>query len=262
MEIIILFIICICLVIGFLLYMYKEASANRVLHQELEFENLPISFGDVNIFFISDIHRRNVSETIIREVKAMGKVDLVIIGGDLTEKGVPFDRVRKNLELLKELGPVFFVWGNNDYEVDIHYLDALLLDQGITVLANSSVTFESTEGDLIYLIGIDDVGKERHNLNQALHELNPGGFRILVSHNPYIKGKVKDEYGISLLLSGHTHGGQIHILGYSPYKKGSLTREGNLTTLISNGYGTTGVPLRLGAKAETHFLTLKHKVVK
>ena len=56
------------------------------------------------------------------------------------------------------------------------------------------------------------------------------------------------------MLSGHTHGGQIHLFGFRPYERGRLKRENDLTILISNGYGTTGVPLRLGAKAETHLI--------
>ena len=64
---------------------------------------------------------------------------MVIIGGDLLEKGVPLDNVEKNIRQLKRLGPVFFVWGNNDYEVDILRFDALLLNLGVNTLANSSV---------------------------------------------------------------------------------------------------------------------------
>ena len=64
---------------------------------------------------------------------------------------------------------------------------------------------------------------------------------------------------LSLLLSGHTHGGQIHLFGFSPYEKGRLKKENDLTVLISNGYGTTGVPLRLGAKAETHLISIENR---
>src|SRR3954447_7660061 len=99
---------------GLSLYMLKEAFQNTVLHHELMFEDFPDSFGKVSIFFISDIHKRLISDEVITEVT--GKSDIVVIGGDLTEKKVPFERVKKNLEKLKKLGPVYFVWGNNDYE--------------------------------------------------------------------------------------------------------------------------------------------------
>ena len=51
-------------------------------------------------------------------VQVQGKGRLVIIGGDLAESGVPLQRIKENILKLKKLGPIFFVWGNNDHEVD------------------------------------------------------------------------------------------------------------------------------------------------
>ncbi|MDR6998575.1 metallophosphoesterase [Neobacillus niacini] len=251
MVIIIVLLVGICL----LLYMFREAFLNQVIEEEIEFNDFPKSFGKVSLFFISDVHRRSISDKIINAVK--GKTDIVIIGGDLTEKGVPFSKVKENLKKLKTLGPVYFVWGNNDYEVDYHELDALLLDFGVKVLDNTAVTFESAEGDKLCLLGVDDLSQERDRLDFALMDADPKSFKILASHYPNITDKIKDEHEIRLVLSGHTHGGQIHILGYSPYKRGQLKKLENTMLLISNGYGTTTVPLRLGAPAESHLITLK-----
>ncbi|CAM3440754.1 metallophosphoesterase [Cytobacillus oceanisediminis] len=242
---------------GLLIYMLKEAFADRIIYKELSFSEFPESFGEVKLFFISDIHRRLISEKIIDEVKGK-KTDLVIIGGDLMEKGVPFERVKKNVLMLMEIAPVYFVWGNNDYEVDFHQLDALLLECGVKILDNTALSFESQKGDRFVLIGTDDLSKDRERLDLALEDAGTGGFRVLVSHDPRIAKQIKKEHNIHLVLSGHTHGGQIHILGYSPYEKGRIKKLPETTILISNGFGTTGVPLRLGAKAETHFITLKN----
>lgn len=95
--------------IGLIAYMYKLAHSDQVLYQEISFANFPDSFGEVKLFFISDIHRRLLSEDIVSEVK--GKVDLVIIGGDLLEKRVPIERVEQNIKSLTEIGPTYFVWG-------------------------------------------------------------------------------------------------------------------------------------------------------
>jgi uncharacterized protein len=238
-----------------LIFMVREAFLNKVVEHELTFPDFPESFGKVTIFFISDIHRRVISDLIIQNVK--GKADLVIIGGDLTEKGVSFPQVKENLLKLKQIGPVYFVWGNNDYEVDFRKLDAILLDMGIKVLDNTVVTFESALGDKLSILGVDDCSQERDRLDFALMDAEESSFKILVSHIPTITNKIKPEHNIRLVLSGHTHGGQIHILGYSPFEKGRLKKLENTVLLISNGYGTTTVPLRLGAPAETHLLTLK-----
>ncbi|MFD2445884.1 metallophosphoesterase [Bacillus sp. CGMCC 1.16607] len=248
-------IIVIFILICFLLYMVKEAFRNEVLINELCFPDFPDTFGEIKIFFISDIHRRKISKKIITDVK--GKVDLVIIGGDLAEKGVPLEQVKNNLELLKELGPVYFVWGNNDYEVDYHELDALLLSSNVKILDNTAVKFESRAGELFVLLGVDDMNGNRDRIEYALKDAGDEGFRILVSHNPRISSKIQSAHNIRFVLSGHTHGGQIHILGFSPYEKGTIKKLNHTTQLISNGYGTTSLPLRLGAKAETHLIILK-----
>ncbi|GAA3327593.1 hypothetical protein GCM10020331_068160 [Ectobacillus funiculus] len=63
------------------------------------------------------------------------------------KKGVPLTRMSHNLRLLSQIGPVYFVWGNNDYETERHDLDALLLDHKVKSLDNTAVLFESEEGE-------------------------------------------------------------------------------------------------------------------
>jgi uncharacterized protein len=235
--------------------MFYEAFLNKVIKRELFFSDFPDSFGQVSIFFISDIHRRVISDKIIADV--LGKVDVVVIGGDLTEKGVPMKRVKENIEKLKKLGPVYFVWGNNDYEVDYRKLDFTLLENGVKILYNTSVTFESEVGEKICLLGVDDLNQNLDRIDLALLDADKEGFKILASHYPQIVEKIGQEHNIRLTLSGHTHGGQIHLLGYSPYERGTTKTLSNTTLLISNGYGTTALPLRLGAPAECHLITLK-----
>ncbi|WP_081599660.1 metallophosphoesterase [Halalkalibacterium ligniniphilum] len=235
--------------------MYFEAKRNRVKTHTLYFDSLPSSFDGVRLFFISDIHRRQISLSIIEEIK--GNVDVIIIGGDLLEKGVPLSRVENNLRLLRSIAPTYFVWGNNDYEGDVKKLDALLLENQIHVLANSLAVFEQNEDKLV-LIGVDDIGQKRDNIEEAMTEC-PDGFHILISHNPLITKKLTSNIPIHLILSGHTHGGQIRILGWGLEKKGAIHFENSRVHLISNGYGTTSVPLRLGAPAETHLICLRTK---
>lgn len=242
--------------IGLLVYMYVEANRNRVFFHRFTFPEFPESFGEIKLFFISDIHKRAISKKIISEVKE--KIDLVIIGGDLLEKGVSFERVKTNLALLKQLGPVYFVWGNNDYEVDYHELDALLLDSGVKILDNTAFSFESEEGERFVLLGVDDFQEKRDRLDLALLDANEGGFRLLVSHNPRIVEKINKNDHISLVLSGHTHGGQIRFLGFGPYELGGFKQLQNTTIFTSNGYGTTAIPLRLGARTETHVITISN----
>jgi predicted MPP superfamily phosphohydrolase len=253
MGFILAIILCTCFILLF--WMVKQAFLNKVVKQELWFTDFPASFGKVSIFFISDIHRRIVSEKIISEVK--GQVDMVVIGGDLTEKGVPMDRVKKNIERLRSLGPAYFVWGNNDYEADFHELDVILFENGIKILDNTAAVFESEEGDKLSLLGVDDLSQNRDRIDLALMDAEKNSFKILACHYPKIMEKINPEYGISLVLSGHTHGGQIRLFGFGLYERGKIKKYHKTTLLISNGYGTTTIPLRLGAPAECHLLTIR-----
>ncbi|MFE7062458.1 metallophosphoesterase [Sutcliffiella sp. NPDC057660] len=241
-----------------LLYMFKQAKEETIKEETLAFSEFPASFGKVAIFFISDIHRRKLSPEFIQPLE--GKVDFVVIGGDLAEKGVSLEQVKENIGVLKKLGLIFFVWGNNDYELDYHELDSLLLHNGVKILDNTAFKFESETGELLEIIGVDDMIHERDDLELALGDATKDSFKILVSHDPKIVEKFSGENKISLVLSGHTHGGQIRILGYGPHEKGAIHHLPQTTLLVSNGFGTTMIPLRLGAPPETHLLTITTKI--
>lgn len=252
------FIVGIVLLMGLLLlYMLKEAFANRILHQVMMFDDFPASFGEVKIFFISDIHKRKVHADMISKA-AREHPDMVVIGGDLLEEKVPLSRVKENLLNLKKIAPVYFVWGNNDYEVNLKEFNVLLAECGVKILDNTAVKFESPLKDSFALLGINDISLKKDRLDLALKDAEGADFKILISHEPRVMDVLKKEDKVSLVLSGHTHGGQIHILGFSLYEKGRIKREKAATILISNGYGTTALPLRLGAKSESHVITIKN----
>lgn len=251
LEVILLIVICFSALI---LYMYIEARRNIVVFHELHFHDLPKSFDGYKIFFISDLHFRIISEVILAKIK--GEADLIIIGGDILEKNVQFKNVETNIRKLTEIAPTFFVWGNNDYEGDVERLQQVLQKYQVTILKNDAVSITKNH-DRISLIGVDN-GKRRVNLQKALKEARDD-FKIFVSHTPDIRRQLPKDEGIRLFLSGHTHGGQIRLFGIGIREKGMLKKVGEMWVLISNGYGTTRVHLRLGAKPETHLLTLKTK---
>ncbi|PFH87933.1 metallophosphoesterase [Bacillus sp. AFS088145] len=245
----------ICILLGFLLlvYMFIEAHQNIVRKHEFSFSNTPLE-KPIRLFFISDIHRRKINSSIIN--KMSNQVDLVIIGGDLLEKGVPLKRIEQNIQKLSSLGKVFFVWGNNDIEVEKKDIEKIFKKWNVVVLKNSSVTVNHLQIEWS-LIGVDDLKTGKVDLDLAFQDVIQNVFKILVSHNPRALKLLKKEQGVSLVLSGHTHGGQIRIFGYGPYEKGKTHVYKGITQIISNGYGTTTIPLRLSARPETHYIVIK-----
>ncbi|MFI8685220.1 metallophosphoesterase [Rossellomorea sp. NPDC077527] len=239
--------------ISLLFLMLYEARRNVVKIEEVRLPHFPEHMQPISLFFISDIHKREISDDIIEEVK--GKTDLVIIGGDLLEKGVPLSRVERNLDKLLILGNVYFVWGNNDYEGNTTDVKQLFKKKGIIEIINSSVKVSLSNG-MMNIIGVDDASTQRTDYPMALEQVSPEEFNLLVSHDPRLMNQVRKEDGIDFMISGHTHGGQIRLFGWGMYKKGRLETLPETTLLVSNGYGTTAVPLRLGAPAETHLLLI------
>lgn len=232
--------------------MHKEALEEHVKVDSFIFKELPDKLNGTTIFFISDIHRRQITETLLAKINQ--KVDLIIIGGDLTEKGVPLSRTATNIERLTQLGPCFFIWGNNDYEVNRDDLLDLFTQFGVMELKNNiHYLFQRN----MVLIGIDDFTQELPPLDPLFNCMERESFKILLCHNPATIDLLPNNHQISMALCGHTHGGQIRIFGFGPYKHGTIEKVNQMTVLTSNGYGTSLFPLRLGAKPETHLIHLQ-----
>lgn len=206
-----------------------------------------------DIFFISDIHRRRVSRELIK--KADGPFDAVIIGGDLAEGGVPEARIRKNIHRLAELGPIYYVWGNNDREAGESLIRSAISEVGGTVLDNESA--ELMNGTVRWmLVGTDDTSSFNVNIETAFKDVNDGDAVIFVSHSPEVF-RMLDGRKPEVRMAGHTHGGQIRLGRFGMLEKGRFRSDNGRVELVSNGYGTTLVPLRLGAPAECHTIRLR-----
>ncbi|MFC0188429.1 metallophosphoesterase [Fictibacillus aquaticus] len=247
-----------CLIFAALLlaWMLFEAHSTRVINGNCEIKDLPEAFSGKKIFFISDIHRRKISRALDHALK---QADWIVIGGDLLERGVPRERIEENLRYLKRYGPLFFVYGNNDYDMPKNDLLKLLEQEDAEVLDNSSVKIQEGDSELFFA-GIDDCAAGTPDSRKALKEAE--GCTVLIVHNPDYAYQLKEEQisGLSLILSGHTHGGQIRLGPFGIRQKGGWYSLKGVPLLISNGYGATHIPLRLCAPAQTHLITLTRKV--
>ncbi|SFP40447.1 metallophosphoesterase [Salibacterium halotolerans] len=235
------------------LWMFFKAGRTNVVQEELTVPSLPDPFEGKSIFFISDIHRRRIPVSLIRKVRG---ADLVIIGGDLLEKGVPYPRIRLNIRRLKQIGPVLFVWGNNDIEKNTGQLQRLFEEEGVVVLENSIYSWDAG-GRVVPIAG---AGSNTLSVDRfMLQSIPKTGPLLFVLHDPadlqYIEGRNR----IDAALSGHTHGGQIRIGKLSPGEPGGWKDRYGFPLLISNGFGTTKLPLRLGAPVETHLIKLRSR---
>jgi predicted MPP superfamily phosphohydrolase len=179
--------------------------------------------------------------------------DVVFIGGDMFD-GSTFgaDQLVAPWREFSTPQGIYYVTGNHDEFVERSiFLDAVKRT-GVQVLNNEKSTVDGLQ-----IVGIHDSEAEnpaelRSILRQvAIDRLRPS---VLVAHRP-VNLSVAEEEGISLQLSGHTHGGQIwpwNLLVsriYGRFAHG-LSRLGNLQLYTSNGVGAWGPPLRVGTKSE------------
>ncbi len=206
-------------------------------------------FRPFEMLFISDIHRRTVSEELFHF-----PMDIIVIGGDLIEGGVPWERVEANLATLSRLAPVYFVWGNNDREMDEKKLRQLFAKYDIKVLEDESVALFGQ--DHLRLVGIDYFAYQKQSIEKAFEEVGKQDTVIFVSHTPFVFKKVRSLYKIDFALAGHTHGGQIRLGKLGVYRKGRTEEVDGVVQLISNGFGTTKLPMRLGADPEYHLISV------
>lgn len=243
-----------CTIFMFVYFMIFTAHHDTIDDRTIQDHRLPREFDQHRIFFISDIHRRKINIHTLRRIKR--EIHMVVIGGDFTERGVPISRTRENIQKLKQFNaPIYFIWGNNDYEVSFQAFNQMLQEEDVNILKDSYVKL-SKSGKRFYVVGFDyhKDGIEAINFDWAEIE---DGYCLLLTHVPQYFYDLNPKYQqmIDLVLAGHTHGGQIRLFNLGFYQNGGFSNHFHTNILVSEGYGYTFVPFRFQTKAECHVLT-------
>lgn len=233
--------------IGILLFMYKQAHENNLRIHEVQTTGKQET---LRLFFISDTHARKINKAMIESIHQ--KVDAVIIGGDFVDRRTTEETLFHNIRLLKQLGPTYFVWGNNDVEYGIDKLRRLFEQHQITVVENASIELISKNN--VRISGLSYRSKDE-NIKLAVEHCEEDN-TIFIAHNPELFPTVFKQFQPLLSLAGHLHGGQIRWGKYGIQPHGYFKKVDARYELVSNGYGTTLLPLRFGAKSECHLITI------
>jgi uncharacterized protein len=233
-----------------------------VTREELAVAGWPETLSGLRIGFLSDLHRSGTvsHQMIVSAVSAVmaASPDLIILGGDyVTNRDRRF--VQPAADALDGLSAplgVFAVLGNHDDERDS---TAVLTAKGFTMLRDARTQI-SVRGETVDLAGlrywtyrIEDIVRVVRGASANL---------ILIAHTPKRLLEAA-ALSIPLMLSGHTHGGQIVLPGLGavaarefPVIQGSARRE-NTTIFVTRGVGTIYVPIRLNCPPEVAILTLR-----
>jgi predicted MPP superfamily phosphohydrolase len=243
------------------LYWRARRNAERIVvkHNDIAFKDLPPLFDGFTILHISDMHVDMNEVAMVRLSELVGEMryDLCVLTGDY--RGETFGafepaldgvgRVRSQLR-----GPIYGVLGNHDTIQMVPGLEAM----GIRILLNECEVI--ARGDQrINLAGIDDAHFYRvDNIEKASLQIPDGAFSILLSHTPEIYRQAAHA-NFNLMLSGHTHGGQICLPGSIPITLGAALprrmgagpwQHHNMIGYTSVGAGSSVVPVRLNCPPE------------
>lgn len=223
----------------------------------------------LNAVQISDLHiggliEENVVREIVQQVNAL-KPDFIVLTGDIIDTEVA--RVPKAMAELARLNAplgVYFVTGNHEYFHDIQPLLENLKSSGIRVLENECVPLMKNNEAILNLAGVYDlfgrrIGVLEPDLEQALKNRIESQPLILLAHQPKFALEVQSLHRVDLILSGHTHGGQIFPFRFlvkleQPYLAGLYQHSPTTQIYVNRGTGFWGPPMRILARAEiTYF---------
>ena len=271
--------------------MYVNARTVHVRYTTVRLRDLPESFNGVRILFVTDVDMLGTNTTgsataLMERLQALHP-DMLLLGGDYASPSL-FERLNSGdgqagSALERQInarsawihGLTGFNAPMGKYavagEADLvpESLRVAMEAAGVNLLEDEYVIL-SRGTDRIGLVGLKDAGTEMRNLSPIAGKARPEDCVLVLAHNPaaFVNIQTAEADGggswADLVLSGHTHGGQINLFGRSAlplqeYEQKYLSgwrREGETVLLTSNGVGCTGANLRLNAPAEVHLITL------
>ena len=223
------------------------------------------------ILFICDVHLRpshpEMAETVIGSCLD-SRPDLILLGGDLAEYDEGLEIFLKKMRAAFPLTPACAVPGNNDDGIfggdrqaqtevyDRYGVDYLLNGVRRFTFVGRSVTVAGVEDAYTHTPSVEGLFPEEGSFADA------DDYRILLSHAPH---RFLLEAGADLMLCGHTHGGQINVLGLTcyllPYESrfdyallSGSRRFGRTLLAVGRGVGWSKYPVRVGARSEIHLI--------
>jgi uncharacterized protein len=259
----------------FVAYSLSESYRLEVKEYTYSSPEVPAAFDGTRIILLTDVHRAFYfsQQRIGRMVDRVNALepDLIVLGGDYVYGSKDYE-ASAFAELGRLRAPLgtFAVLGNHDYA---HPGDGVndpepSLDAaaqvGIPVLDNSGVWIVQ-EGQRLRLAGVSDLRETQPDLAPGLQGTAPGDLVILAAHEPDFAEQLQPGL-VDLVLSGHTHGGQITLFGlWAPivdsdygqkYRTGVVHNDGT-TVVVSNGVGAIFPPLRFFAPPQIVVVTLE-----
>lgn len=242
------------LALGLLIVIYSVINAFDVKVNNVEIYSDKIN-KEYKIAVISDVHVGSNSVSDMNKIIDLvnrQNPDILLIPGDFVDEDYVFKEDLSELRNIK--AKVYYSYGNHEAYLKTH-VENELSSYNITFLRNKSIDFDNN----LSIIGVDD---NFNKLNSSLSKINidKTRYNLLMNHQP-TGLDIANKKNIDLMVSGHTHNGQIFPFNYLvktryEYIKGLYSYEGT-NLFVSTGTGTWGPKMRLGSNSELVIITLK-----
>lgn len=206
---------------------------------------------------VSDLHITSLKAQLKRLARNLNDLrpDLICITGDAVDN-------RKNLHLLNQFLnlidisiPKVAILGNWEYwgNIDLEALKAIYSNNNCDLLVNDSKQYVFKDRT-VCVSGIDDYVGGKADISAALGSQVSSDYHVVLNHCPEYSDVIRKFSSPDLILSGHTHGGQINLFGFVPFKpRGSgryLKGWYDENMYVSKGIGTSIFPVRFMARSE------------
>jgi predicted MPP superfamily phosphohydrolase len=249
---------------------FIEPYSYQLSATDIFINDLPATFDGFRIAQISDVHHsRLVSIEEVRRVVLLAqssKPDMIVLTGDYTTAYRRYiEPCAEALGALSAPEGVWAVLGNHDHYTDPQLTTRALERAHVHVLNNANTVIRRGS-DVLQLVGIDDWDWNGTDWPRAFHGVDRKRASLLLSHQPRVLDLAETQ-DVSLIISGHTHGGQVRLpLIGAParfskqlkYLRGLYERN-NTQLYVSRGTGVIGLPVRFGVPPEIAILRLRKR---
>lgn len=225
----------------------------------------PSSQKELTILMVSDLHLGKIVgekhlERLVNIVQET-KPDIVLIPGDLIDDYIePYitENMGETMRKLRAPLGVYATSGNHDYYGnDLEVLFKEMEKAGVRMLDDETTLIQ----DSFYIVGRNDLtDNNRKTIEELVKNLDKDKPIIMLDHQPDELNEANTN-GVDVLLSGHTHGGQVDpanlITGMIYENDWGYLKKGNLHSIVSSGFGLWGPPFRIGTRAEAVVINIE-----
>ncbi len=249
----------------------------RVERLNLIVERLPKGLSGARILFVTDVHAGftfpdAAVDGLIEQLEGLAP-DMILWGGDFAETRVHAARLFEKIARLRPPMGMAGVVGNNDrraFKGSIHAFEEMALEAGVRILINGRWTLP-VDGGALTILGLDEDYLGSPDASILAGSRREGEMEILLSHSPApLERLLRGTRPAQLILCGHTHGGQVRLMGRTLYDFGfdgvrpaqrfftvrGVRREEGATVVVSGGLGSSRIPLRINCPPEIQLIML------